>query len=61
MGEFGNESAENPSAISAGTVSAGLGGVNTTITMYKGNQPFHQKDGKCYIKPIHICWMGSRT
>jgi len=40
-------------AVSAGTVRAGLGGVNTTIALDTGRQPIHQQDGEHYIKPVH--------
>jgi hypothetical protein len=39
-------------AVGAGMVRAGLRGVNMTITLERGTQPFHQIDGQSYIKPI---------
>ena len=48
-------------AVSAGTVRAGLGGVNTTIALDTGRQPIHQQDGKHYIKPVQHMLAGFKN
>ncbi|KAL7535678.1 hypothetical protein ACHAXR_009954 [Thalassiosira sp. AJA248-18] len=47
--------------VGAAHVRAGLGGVNTTIALDTGRQPFHQLDGEHYIKPIQRMLAGFKN
>ena len=47
--------------VSAGSVGAGIGGVNTMIALDTGHQPLHQLDGVHFIKPIQHMLAGFKN
>ena len=47
--------------VGAGSVRAKLGAIGTQIAMDTGEQPFHQKDGTHFIKPIQRMLAGYKN